>query len=181
MEEEKEKERDKRIFTIICCSFFVLAAVPVFIVSVTSKYPPMLVPERAFKPHYVPSAMLAVVISVSVGLLIVNTVKLIRARSNRIKVGESIKKFIVATPNAILAMAGAILYAIAWRLIGFTLSTIIFIALLSKKLEPERPWKQVIPVAIGLGLFVFFLFVIVFKVFFPDRIMRPIMDFILYR
>ena len=181
MEEKKVKERDKRLFTIICCVFFILAGVPLLIIAINTKYPPLIVPARAFQPLYVPIAMLIVILSISTGLLILNIIKMIKTRSELIRAGESLKKFIIATPNEIIVFAGAVLYVIMWNIIGFTLSTIIYVALISKRLESERPWRQVIPVAIGLGLFVFLLFTVVFKVFFPDRIMRPIMDFILYR
>jgi hypothetical protein len=124
--------------------------------------------------------MLGFIIAVCSALLPINIVKLVRGRRERIKAGESIKNFIIATPNAVIVMAATIIFALAWRLIGFTLSTAIFVTLVSKKLEPERSWKQVILVGIGVALVVFFLFVLVFKVPFPDRIMGPIMDLILY-
>jgi hypothetical protein len=124
--------------------------------------------------------MLGFIIVTCAALLPINIVKMVKGRRDRIKAGESIKKFIIATPNAVIVMAATIIFALAWRVIGFTLSTAIFVALVSQKLEPERSWKQVIPVSVGLALVVFFLFVLIFKVPFPDRIMGPIMDLMLY-
>lgn len=85
-------------------------------------------------------------------------------------------RFIPITKNGVFTFLTTVLYGIAWQYLGFTLSTAIFFAILVKRLEPERSWKQVAFVSLLFSVLVYAVFVSIFKVPFPE----PILDRFLF-
>ncbi len=77
---------------------------------------------------------------------------------------------------ALVAIVTMVLYVVFWNIIGFTLSTAIYVAAIGKYLRRSRPIWECILVGIGFALLMYFLFVRLFAVMLPD----PLVDLILY-
>lgn len=173
-----EQKRNRRVFTCIASAIMAAFSGPLFWIAITARYPRAI--RDPFKPLYFPAGILAFILVASLVLLIFNLRGLGIERRLREKLGEAIGKFTLITNKAFTTLVATVVYAFLWREIGFSISTMIFMALISKKLEPDRPWKQVIPVSIGTAVVVYILFSLVFKVPFPEPLLNPILDKLLY-
>ncbi|MPN62520.1 hypothetical protein SDC9_210269 [bioreactor metagenome] len=67
-----------------------------------------------------------------------------------------------------LSLALIVGYAFLWHLIGFALSTLMFVTLESKILRPKTPWLKAGMVGLGTTVLMIFVFTYLFNVDFPE-------------
>ena len=72
-------------------------------------------------------------------------------------------------------MALIILYTICWEIIGFTLSSMIFVFVESRLLDNEKPWKQAVLIALVYTVLLYSVFHFGFGVQFPEPIFEAIL------
>lgn len=169
----RDKNRNLKIFTCAFCILIIAICIPLLIIAVTTSYPASL--KDTFKPMYLPIFLLGFLTLTALFFLISTGLQLLRDSKAARADGETPEKFVPITSSGVFAFIATILYALAWQYIGFTISTAIFFALASKRFEPERPWKQVVPVSILFAVVVYVVFVIVFNVPFPEPILNGIL------
>lgn len=75
----------------------------------------------------------------------------------------------------VLTLASVIVYAFLWNAIGFTLSTVLFLTIETKIVNNDVPFKNGLLVAIISTVILTIVFVILFKMEFPE----PILDLLL--
>ena len=76
----------------------------------------------------------------------------------------------------ILVTIGLILlYAVLWNVIGFTLSSILFVFVESMLLDHSKPWWHGLLIAVGYVIIVYLVFALGFKVSFPEPIFDVLM------
>ena len=173
-----EKKRDRRIFTCIASVILLGFSSPLLWVALTTRYPRAV--RDPFKPLYFPAGVLTFILIACTVLLCYNLYRIIRERQERTRKGESIGNFKFITNKALITFIVTVVYALTWRVAGFSVSTAVFMALISKKLEPERPWRQTIVVSVAAAAVIYILFTFVFKVPFPEPLLDPILDRLLY-
>jgi hypothetical protein len=170
----QDKNRDMKIFTCIFSALILLIGTPLLFVALTTTYPKSM--KDPFKPMHLPILLLAFLLLAALLLLARNAATVLREDRARKATGEAAPRFIPITKNGVFTFLTTVLYGIAWQYLGFTLSTAIFFAILVKRLEPERSWKQVAFVSLLFSVLVYAVFVSIFKVPFPE----PILDRFLF-
>jgi len=70
--------------------------------------------------------------------------------------------------KAFIAIATLCIYAFLWNIIGFTMSTAIYVTLISKYLRRHVRWWICIVVGLGFAIFMYLLFAEFFGVMLPD-------------
>ncbi len=168
----ENKNRDLKIFTCIFSGFLILVGTPLLVVAARTTYPRSV--RDPFKPMYLPMFLLGFLLLTAIFFLVENGRQLLQSHKAAGADEDAGPKFVFISKKGIFTLAATILYSIAWQYLGFTISTAIFFAVVSKRLERERSWKQVIFISILFSVIIYVLFVTIFKVPFPE----PLLDWI---
>lgn len=75
-----------------------------------------------------------------------------------------------------ITLLSIIIYALCWNMVGFSISTIIFVAFVSQMLRPSCPMPKTIIIALGVAVFMNIVFGMFFKVDFPE----PLLEYFIY-
>lgn len=75
-----------------------------------------------------------------------------------------------------ITLAAVIAYAICWEIIGFSASTVVFVAAVSHLLRPSCSWLKCLAVALAVAIFMNVVFGVLFKVDFPE----PLLEYLFY-
>lgn len=75
-----------------------------------------------------------------------------------------------------ITLAAIIAYAICWEIIGFSVSTVVFVAGVSHLLRPSCSWLKCLAVAFAVAIFMNIVFGVLFKVDFPE----PLLEYLFY-
>ncbi len=168
-----ESKRDFRVFTIIACSLFILVSAPCLWMALTQNYPRAV--RDVIKPYHFPAAVFAFIILACLFFLVYNLHMYLKERKIREASGVTLKKFKFIPNKSAATFLGAIVYVLLWSVLGFTLSSILFMTFLAKVVEPERPLRQIAIVSVLTSVGVFLLFSNVFNVPFPEPILNSIL------
>ena len=172
-------KRNMRVFTCITSGFLILLSSPLLWIALTTKYPRAV--RDAIKPMYFPAAALAFIIVACLILFAYNLFMIAKEKRLRILAGVTLEKFTFISPKALITIVGTVIYALLWNVLGFSISSMLFMACISKVIEPERPLKQIIPVSIISSLCIYLLFTFVFRVPFPEPIVNGVIDKVFYQ
>ena len=130
-------ERTKKINELIISIFLILFTIWMYYLALTAKGITGAGRRTGLSSFALPKVFLVI-------LFIFAAIQLIRTMiwftKNRNK-SDPVFMFENKIPYTYLAL---IIYAILWKYIGFTLSTFIIFCIVSKLLESERTWKQVL-------------------------------------
>ncbi len=75
----------------------------------------------------------------------------------------------------LISLVMIIVYAALWQIIGFGLSSVIFVTIESKLLRNNAPWLHCALVGLGTTVVLYFVFGFLFNVDFPEPILEMIM------
>ena len=114
-----------------------------------------------------PKGIIAVMIILCSAKLILNIIQAVRQHN---EAGESFERL---HPIKLLTLAMIIVYAALWNVIGFALSSLLFITVEAKILRwKECSWLKAFLVGAGATLAVYLIFGFLFNVDFPEPIIR---------
>ncbi len=162
--------RNERILRLFLPLLFSLASAALLIYIQATKT------QRRFEgpsPMSFPRVILWLILILSVAELILEFYRLAKAGGWKGITGKGLS--IVPIP-ALIAVVTLVVYVLLWNVIGFTLSTAIYVGGVGKYLRKKRPIWECALVGIGFALLMYFLFVRLFAVMLPD----PLVDLILY-
>lgn len=108
-------------------------------------------------------------------MLVFCTVKFILNLIEIIAERESEEKFEHLHPVKLLLLTMILVYASMWNVIGFGLSSAVFITLASKLLRRTCSWLKAILVGVGSTAFIYIVFGFLFNVDFPEPILNLIL------
>lgn len=115
-----------------------------------------------------PSAILGLMILLCVIKLVMNYMSKDKSSDDAVQ----------STPYKIYILLCAIIaYAFLWNGLGFSLSTAIFAAAMSKMLRPTCSWKKVCIVAVAVAIFMNLVFGVLFGVDFPEPILELVLGY----
>ncbi len=157
-------EKSKRIFEISVSGFLFLLTLYLFYISVTTvnKFPNQGMGSMDFPKTFFAIQML---------LCLIIFVNAVRARPKSDKADSQadaarpegiIKTKVLATIVLIIA------YAICWNLIGYILSTFLFVIAESRVLDDSKAFWRSLLFALFVAIFTFIVFGILFQVSFPE-------------
>lgn len=89
---------------------------------------------------------------------------------NNEKDNEQAKEWIVPLP-AVVCMVSLVVYFVAWNIIGFSLSTIVYLTIIPKILNREEKIYKCLVIAVVITLIIDLLFVFGFGINLPDRVL----------
>ena len=75
-----------------------------------------------------------------------------------------------------ITLLSIIVYAFCWNLIGFSISTVVFVAFVSQMLRPSCSMPKTFIMALGVAVFMNVVFGMFFKVDFPE----PLLEYFFY-
>lgn len=75
-----------------------------------------------------------------------------------------------------ITLLSIIVYAFCWNLIGFSISTVVFVAFVSQMLRPSCSMPKTFITALGVAVFMNVVFGMFFKVDFPE----PLLEYFFY-
>ena len=165
--------REQQIFSCICCAIFLAASIPLFYISVTFNYPRAI--TKVIKPFHFPAVILGVIIVLSAAILILNAYKLWQNHLLLKKSREQQEKFQFITKNGLFTLVATILYGLSWGTLGFSISTFIFFTVVAKWLGRTRSSIEIVIVSFSYTFIVYALFVMLFRVPFPEPILSRIL------
>lgn len=76
--------------------------------------------------------------------------------------------------RVIITIGMIIAYAISWNILGFSLSTLLFVTLEAKILKKETPWFKGILVALAAVVLIYGIFVKLFAISLPEPLLNSI-------
>lgn len=109
-----------------------------------------------------PSWIFMLVIGLSGIKLVVNVIRFIK---NQDWIREKMEH---TDRRVFITLVMIILYAFAWNVIGFSLSTFIFVSVVSKVLRKESPWMKSVLLGVGTTVVMMLVFGFLFSVDFPE-------------
>lgn len=166
-------DKQKRLTEIIMSAFILAVSTYLLQIAYTSK---IRTKVQGMNSMAFPKAILYLLIALCLYVAITGVINLKKENSSRRldkKTGDQEKSPIIAKEVA-LSVGLIILYAIGWQFIGFILSSILFVFVESRILDPEKPWWHAVLVAVGYTLLVYFTFSLGFGVSFPEPILSAI-------
>lgn len=105
-------------------------------------------------------------------IIILCAVKLIANIVTMIRTGDY--GFEIVDPRIIISLIMIVLYAVLWEVIGFGLSSVLFVIIESKILRSEAKWIHCFFVSVGTTAVLYFVFGFLFNVDFPEPILNLI-------
>ncbi|MGI6028675.1 MAG: tripartite tricarboxylate transporter TctB family protein [Candidatus Heteroscillospira sp.] len=160
------KERNKKYFELVF--ILTLMAVSVFMLYI-AQTTGMPTSDGSMSSMAFPKAVYIAILLLNAYLLAVNIAWL-----KRHPVDKSSEKVPLVPRKAVLTFLFICAYAAMWNVIGFTLSTFIFVLAESLMLDRSRPMKLTVLIAVIACVVMYVVFGVFFKVSFPD----PLMDMI---
>ena len=118
-----------------------------------------------------PSWIFAITMFICVLKLFLNCFNMKRSGKES-KTGEIQKTHI----KVYITLLTIIIYALCWNLVGFSISTVVFVAFVSQMLRPTCPIVKTVVIALGVAIFMNIVFGMFFKVDFPE----PLLEYFLY-
>lgn len=168
----QEKTKENKFFELLVTIIFtIFSAFMLYIAFKTQK--PTNQAIKVIHAMTIPKIVLAAMLIASVYVLI-HTISWYY--KNR-KYGNLFPSFGgLVTKKTFFTLVLVILYACAWKYLGFSISTFIYFAIQSKLVKSEQSIKKTLLVAAAFTIAAYVIFSIGFKMFFPE----PILDRILY-
>ena len=174
--EKGSEAKTQKIAEVIVASFLLILSGWWGFIAYTTVYPPS--PRRAgtISTMAIPKIALTILFIISLFQLI-SSVRWLFKHSQETK-GQKVLLFEGKIFPLCLSL---VLFAVFWRIIGFSLTAFLEFVFLSKLLEPERNTRMVILVGLAFTVGVVILFGVVFKIPFYDPLMTGLTEFIRIR
>ena len=174
-----KEDKTTRTFELIAC--LILGSFSILMIGYALLHPTGG-KNTGMKSYTFPIVIYSMMLLSSLVILIRNRLTDRRERAACCAVGEElteeerIRFTYQKTDRRILLTVGLIfLYVAMWKVVGFTISSLAFVAVEAKLLRKESSWKQCAAVSVAAGVILYVVFVKLFSINLPETFLANIL------